>query len=230
MKQPKQVRTFQNWDSQVVRLPVEEDLKTMIDSYWETFSRQFPEVSLEDFAKWVQEDIYGGWEEQNHPHAGGRRELKMLYVTVRASKPKHILEIGTSDGTSANHLLLAAERNTEEGYVCQVTTLDITDYVNEENLHAYPLTRLIESSAIHLGTNTHYDFIFQDGDHSPEAILSELNLLRTLPNLQILFSHDYFLYPNITDTFNAFPSQEIFSSEAAYKEKAYRAGFYIGRV
>lgn len=230
MKQVKEVRLFADWDAGVERLPVADDLQIMIDNYWQEFSTQFPEVTLEDFTKWIEEDRYGGWEEKDHPNAGGRRELKMLYATIRATKPKHILEIGTSDGTSANHILLAAEHNNAEGFPCEVTTVDIDNYVAEDTLHDYPINRILESSIPHLLENRDYDFIFQDGDHSPMTIVIELTLFRTLPNLRTVFCHDYYLSPNITNTFRNYPTQDLFTSEAAYKEQAYKAGFYIGRV
>lgn len=230
MDQVKEVRLFENWDAGVQRIPVKDDIKTMVDNYWTQFFTQFPEVTLEDFTKWIEEDTYGGWEEKNHPHAGGRRELKMLYVTVRATKPERILEIGTSDGTSANHILLAAEHNNAEGFPCKVTTVDIDNYVTEGTIHNYPVDRVLESSVPHLLENKDYDFIFQDGDHSPITIIKELTLFRTLPKLKTVFCHDYYLSTNITNTFRAYPTQELFTSEVAYKERAYKAGFYIGRV
>lgn len=230
MEQVKKVRLFENWDAGVQRISVEDDTQTMVDNYWTQFSTQFPEVTLEDFTKWIQEDTYGGWEEKNHPHAGGRRELKMLYTTIRATKPKRILEIGTSDGTSANHILLAAEHNNAEGFPCEVTTVDIDNYVTEGTLHDYPINRILEPSIPHLSKNKDYDFVFQDGDHSPRTIRTELTLFETLPNLKAVFCHDYYLLPTIANTFKTYPTQDLFTSEAAYKEQAYKAGFYIGRV
>jgi hypothetical protein len=121
--------------------PPEMDLEIIIENYWEKFKTIFPNVLKEEFIKWINEDYYGGWEDYVNYNVGGRRELKMLYATIRAKKPKKILEIGTYMGDSTNHILLAAENNKKEGYDCEVTTIDITDYVGNKKLHDYPLNQ-----------------------------------------------------------------------------------------
>ena len=79
----------------ITREPVGKDLDLILNNYWLSFSTLFPKVTKEQFINWIKEDYYGGWEELEHTHAGGRRELKMLYATIRASKPKNILQIGS---------------------------------------------------------------------------------------------------------------------------------------
>ena len=69
----------------LINKPVEEDLNLILDNYWLSFSALFPKVTKEQFINWIEEDYYGGWEELEHTHAGGRRELKMLYATIRAA-------------------------------------------------------------------------------------------------------------------------------------------------
>ena len=110
------------------------DINIILENYWEKFSVIFPKVLKEQFISWIEEDTYFGWEDLGHRHAGGRRELKMLYATIRASKPTNILEIGTYKGDSSNHILLACEKNAEEGHPAKVNLLDINNYITG-NLH-----------------------------------------------------------------------------------------------
>jgi hypothetical protein len=210
------------------RKPVEEDLNIILSDYWENFSILFPKVTQNQFIKWISEDTYGGWEEANHGNAGGRRELKMLYATIRATKPKNILEIGTYDGHSTDHILLAAENNQKEGFDCNVTTVDINDYVGKRQLHNFPLRRLIAASLNHLQIENHYDFIMQDGDHNPVYVDKELNLFKTLPNLKTVWSHDYYLRGTLEPTF--IKNKDMWSKNFPFKEEAYRAGFHIGLI
>lgn len=210
--------------------PKELDEKLIIDNYWDTFNLQFPSVSLDEFKQWINEDYYEGWEDLDWKHAGGRREMKMLFATIRASKPKKILEIGTNTGTSTNHILLAAEFNNREGFPCEVVTIDITDYVTN-TLHNYPYEHLIVGSLEHLEEVNDYDFIFQDGDHRPPSVHKELEVFQNMPNLKWVFSHDYYLHLGAIKTvFDNFPSEDIFSTLVGYKEESYNAGFSIGII
>ena len=210
------------------RKSVEEDLSIILNSYWKNFSILFPKVTQDQFIKWVNEDVYGGWEEANHGNAGGRRELKMLYATIRATKPKNILEIGTYDGHSTDHILLAAENNQKEGFECNVTTVDINDYVKNRQLHDFPLRKLLVSSLDHLQKENHYDFIMQDGDHNPSYVDVELSLFKTLPNLKTVWSHDYYLRGALEPTF--IKNKNMWLKNFPFKEEAYRAGFHIGLI
>lgn len=212
----------------VIKEPIEKDLDLVLNNYWENFNTLFPLVTQDQFIKWLNEDVYGGWEEANHTHAGGRRELKMLYTTIRATKPKNILEIGTYDGHSTDHILLAAENNQKEGFECNVTTIDINDYVKERQLHNFPVRKLIESSLNHLQNETQYDFIMQDGDHTPFYVDKELNIFKTLPNLKTVWSHDYYLRGVLEPTF--VKNQDMWNKNSSFKEEAYVAGFHIGLI
>ena len=223
----KLIKTRPGWNSQLQKLPIEDDIQNIVDYYWDTFKTQFPKVTQDTFTKWITEDTFGGWEDYDHMHAGGRRELKMLYATIRASKPKSILEIGTCDGASTQHILLAAKNNSKEGFPCEVTTVDISDYLSRDLKSIHPVTRLVESSLDHLQEYTHYEFIFQDGDHSPFGIAQELDLFRQCQDLQVLFSHDYFLRKEIKYTFDNYPMVEMFNNIQSYKEEAYSAGFLL---
>lgn len=210
----------------MIKQPLQTDNTIIIDNYWTNFSLLFPSVTRSQFIEWLNEDIYGGWEEAGHFHAGGRRELKMLYVTIRATKPKNILEIGTYDGRSTDHILLAAENNKKDGFDCSITAVDINDYVKDRKLHDFPLRRFIEPCLVHLARETNYDFIMQDGDHSPAAVNAELQVFKTLPNLKTVWSHDYYLRGELEPTF--IQNQQMWSRNCPFKEESYNAGFHIG--
>ena len=206
--------------------PKSQDIELILSNYWSSFNLLFPNVSKSQFIDWINEDYFEGWEEADHYNAGGRRELKMLYTTIRATKPKNILEIGTYDGRSTDHILLAAENNKKEGFECSVTAVDIKDYVGNRQLHNFPLNRFIEPCLIHLQKHNHYDFIMQDGDHSPHAVSGELQVFKTLPNLKTVWSHDYYLRGTLEPTF--IQNQDMWSKNSPFKEESYNAGFHIG--
>jgi hypothetical protein len=209
----------------------EMDLEIIIENYWEKFNILFPEVSKEKFIDWINEDYYGGWEDYANYNVAGRRELKMLYATIRAKKPKNILEIGTYAGDSTNHILLAAENNRKEGYDCEVTTVDITDFVGGKKLHDYPLNRKIISSLHILNSeNVDFDFILQDGDHSKNHVINEINLFKKIKSLELVWSHDYFLDNKTIGKIYEDIEFNIFSERQVFKESNYNAGFQIGII
>lgn len=213
-----------------IRLPREMDERVILESYWPNFQILFPELTESQFRKYIGEDFFGGWEEAGHYHAGGRRELKMLFATIRTCKPKSILEIGTYDGRSTDHILLAASLNAEEGHPCKVTTVDISDYLKGRPLFNYPVNIVHSPSLSHLQTATDYDFIMQDGDHTPSYVHQELERFSELPNLKTVWSHDYFLRGELAPVFTADRHKNLFQNKAQFKEEAYSAGFQIGLV
>eukprot|EP00481_Brizalina_sp_1-RS-2013_P002951 TRINITY_DN789_c0_g1_i1.p1 TRINITY_DN789_c0_g1~~TRINITY_DN789_c0_g1_i1.p1 ORF type:complete len:156 (-),score=13.07 TRINITY_DN789_c0_g1_i1:44-511(-) len=152
----------------------------------------------------------------------------MLYITLRALNLKILLEIGTYDGRSTDHILLAAENNNKDGFECNVTTVDINDYIKDRELHNYHLNRLITSSLKHLSEKDDYDFIFQDGDHTPKAVNNELQVFEKMKNLKGVFSHDYYLRNGVIQkVFDAYPIGKIFNKCQPFQEDAYNAGFHI---
>ena len=208
--------------------PKESDEMLILENYWENFKKLFSHVTEEEFISWINEDYFGGWEETEDYNSTGRRELKMLYVTIRAAKPKKILEIGTHMGTGTNHILLALSKNKKEGFNCSVTTIDIEDFVGENKLYDFPLRKLLINSLDHLKNENDYDCIIQDGCHDSENVKNELDVFKTMKNLKTLWSHDYYLNNNqIGNIFENYGKQ-MFDKSFPFIESSYIAGFFIG--
>jgi hypothetical protein len=223
MKKDQLLKTFN-----VKILPKEIDLDVMLENYWDGFQDIFPNVNKNDFSKWVNEDYFYGWEETLDYNSTGRRELKLLYTTIRAVKPKKILEIGTHIGTGTNHILLALKKNFNEGYESELTSIDVHDFVGDNKLFDFPCKRILEDSIIHLNNNFDYDFIVQDGNHDPIHVKKELEFFHKMKNLKVLWSHDYFTNnKSVGLVFENF-EHKIFKKYKTFKEDSYVTGFFLG--
>jgi len=208
--------------------PKESDLDLILENYWSDFNKLFPNINKNKFIEWINEDYFHGWEETLNYNSTGRRELKILYATIRASKPKKLLEIGTHMGTGTNHILLALSKNKEEGYECSFTTLDIQDYIGESKLYNYPFRKLIMNSIDHLNIEDDYDFIIQDGSHELTNVENELNLFSKMKNLKVLWSHDYYLGEGNIGKIIENNYKNIFNISSSFIENSYVTGFFIG--
>lgn len=201
------------------------DSELIIQHYFKGFKNIFPNTTQHELSEIISDNFLGGWEEAGHRHAGGRRELKMLYATILLQKPQNILEIGTYKGDSTNHILLAGYKSNETP---NITTVDINDYnpiFNPLFLDHYndKFTISLKGSNELLRTGN-YDFIFQDGNHSANAVRAEIELFRKMDSLKMIFAHDCYLYPYIQDIYKR---SGIFKQIVTFKEPAYKAGFLI---
>jgi len=207
-----------------------EDKNIMLSEYWDGFKQLFPECEIEIFNKWLNENNLNGWENTLDYNSAGRRELKMLYNTIRLTKPKKILEIGTHKGCGTEHILLACKNNDLDGYPCEIDTIDVIDYPDSNIENLYPFNKIISDSLEFLIENDTYDFVVQDGCHDHDHVIKELRLLKKFNNLKVLWAHDYFLNDKIVG--NIFESEEfnnMFSQSLPFLEKNYITGFYIGK-
>jgi hypothetical protein len=201
------------------------DSELIEKNYWEKFNALFPKIKKNLFYRWINEDFYPGWEDLGYSGPAGRRELKMLYATIRATKPKKILEIGTYRGDSANHILLACERNLSEGFESSVTLLDIKNHIDKD-LHSSNFKRIIKSSIEYLPSND-YDFIVQDGSHNYQIVKKELELFKQCSNLKWVWAHDYYLPGRgVKPAWDELGSS-VFTKWFPFSEKEYAAGFVI---
>ena len=149
-----------------------------------------------------------------------------MYATIRATKPKKILEIGTHIGTGTKHILLAVKNNSIEGFDCEVTTLDIIDYKND--LKDYQYRKIITNSLEHLHNENDYDFIVQDGSHEIENVKKELDIFDSMKTLKTLWSHDYYLGKGEIGLLFENYGKKIFKKSFPFIEKSYVTGFMIG--
>lgn len=203
------------------------DSEKIIKNYWKSFNQLFPNIKKEELVKFTEEDIYQGWEELGYTGPAGRRELKMLYALIRIIKPKKILEIGTYKGDSANHVLLACEKNRNEGYTVDVTLLDIKNFL-EKKLHDSNFTRVLENSINHL-PNSDYDLIIQDGSHNYTIVKKELELFNSCKNLKFVWAHDYYLPGRGVKQAWDEVGKKVFKQWIPFSDPEYAAGFIIAK-
>src|SRR5690242_13419514 len=83
-------------------------------------------LDVNKLIEYAAEDAIGGYHENPALRKWGVGSLwevegKILYAFIRATNPSRVLEIGTSQGASATHMLTAMERNNQGG----LTSLDI---------------------------------------------------------------------------------------------------------
>lgn len=213
----------------VINIPPEHDNKLIIENYLEGITHLLEDVTTESILKYTQENTLGGWEDHGDNWATGRRELKVLYFLIRFLKPKSILEIGTHRGHGLSHILQAAKLNEDEGFPCQVTTLDIVKNNLDENTNIKEFNRIIGPAQAYLKTTWDHDFIVQDGDHTPGGVLSELSLMKANGSVKWLWAHDYFLHgKRIGKAIEGLPNN-YFEASQPFIEEAYQAGFFVAK-
>ncbi len=166
-----------------------EKREDFIKSYLNGFSK-LTGVNEEDFGKYYDEAIYGGYPEE----PGGsvwESEGKSIYTLIRIIKPKKILEIGNFLGRSSNHILQAVANN---GFG-EVTLLDIEERLEYGRLHNQPFNRVLDDSLLFLSNELDYDLIVQDGNHTYDHVKKEIGLIlknNINPNYYI-WAHDYYM-------------------------------------
>jgi len=140
-------------------------------------------------------------------------DQRALYQLVRALAPGRVLEVGTHIGCSTLCLALAAARNTAEGRVCTIDTVDIRDTNDEvakpwvhfgarrsprDTLRSVGLERFVnfhvsDARAWMRQTATQYGLIFLDGNHNADCVYQELPLaLSRLAAGGTIVLHDFF--------------------------------------
>lgn len=156
-------------------------------------------LNHQELIDYANEDDIGGFhfdESQRKWNMGSLWGVdgQVLYAYIRATKPKRVIEIGTSEGASATHILTALEKNGDG----QLTSIDIWAGAGTkvpqnlrhrwEFIAADAVKWLAETTDQSQGT-ARCDMIFEDGPHDFETtkniILEALNFY---PNA--IFSHD----------------------------------------
>jgi len=133
---------------------------------------------------------------------------KLLYGLIRAIKPTNVVETGTFEGFSAVNIAKALKKN-GEGFLY---TIDIKDYGSKEIFKEYGVDKWIES-IIGLSPRTleeiasviNIDFTFLDGEHSYNAVYSELEVLhKHIRAGSYITGHDYCRYKSIKQAVDEF--------------------------
>ena len=197
------------------------------------FLRPANALSLEDI--FADKDIQKAWNDDHKDIAKvyghddnfagvNPGDRQALYYLIMALKPQNTLEVGTHIGASTLHIARALKRVNEGG---KLTTVDILD-VNHPETGPWKEVGMAQSPqdfANTLGcgdditfrcgpclkfmneTSERFDFIFLDGDHTPQAVYLEIDAALNLLNENgVILLHDFYpegkpLYPdnNIID-------------------------------
>ena len=199
-----------------------------IKSYYDGFQK-LTGISLEDFVKYYDESIYGGYPEESSGSVW-ESEGKSIYVLVRILKPKKILEIGNFWGRSSNHILQAVDKNN----MGEVTLLDIREVLEYNKLHSRNFKRIVDDSLNILSKQFEYDLIVQDGDHTYEHVKKEIELIlqnNILANYYI-WAHDYWERnkPGQCDVWIAWDEmKDKFNEFQSFKDLISNCGFSIAK-
>jgi spermidine synthase len=102
-----------------------------------------------------------------------RVEGQILYALVRIAKPLNVLELGTSRGCSATHILTALTRN-EGGFLDCVDNGSqvqaIGDLIPPHFAGNYQIHNMDMAQFIASAPDASYDLILEDGMHEPEQV------------------------------------------------------------
>jgi len=123
-----------------------------------------------------------------------RVEGQILYALTRISKPLDVLELGTSRGCSATHILTALTRN-EGGFLDCVDngsqTAVIGDLIPAHFVGKYTIHQTDMEAFIAAAPDASYDLILEDGMHTPEQVeMVWRAAYRLLRPGGIILSHD----------------------------------------
>lgn len=166
----------------------------------------------------THEDSYGGYHasyDDGFPVGSmWRVEGQVLYALVRAIKPISVLELGTSRGCSATHILQAMYQNGGGMLDCvdngsQVAT--IGDLIPPHFAGNYEIHNMDMAQFIASAPDASYDLILEDGMHEPGQIeMVWRAAYRLLRPGGVILSHD----------------AEHFIVGAAVREGIARAGYF----
>lgn len=155
---------------------------------------------------YANEDRHTGWDKGAGQWPVGslwRVEGQTLYALVRAFQPRRLLELGTGYGCSATHLLQALAAN---GHEAALTCVDSGVHrltfgpgsIGEGIPPALRSMVQIEVNSIDAYAQTEhapFDFIFEDGMHSPDQVYTVWSSLpRLLKPGGVIVSHDALHY------------------------------------
>lgn len=148
-------------------------------------------VDAETLIGYANEDTHGARDTGDHQAmAIFRDEGRILYALVRALRPSLCVEIGTADGGSASHILLALQANKKGKLISIDLEAGSGSRIPDELRDRW---QFIQGDALTIDLPEKADFVFEDGAHSYEFTRDMLTRLRTL-NPKALLSHDYYTH------------------------------------
>lgn len=139
------------------------------------------------------QDTHGGYPEAFPTGSMWQVEGQFLYSLIRALKPLRVMEIGTSHGCSATHILQALHDNDYGSLICvdsglQIATVGdmIPDYLRYRvQIYLTSIEQLLERFI------PDEDFILEDAMHSPEQVeFIWSNIPTLLKPGGVIVSHD----------------------------------------
>ena len=144
-------------------------------------------IPLATLQAYMDEDVVGGRDTGQwigmSVHAD---EGKALYALVRHYKPLLCVEIGTSEGCGATHILAALEANGEG----ELISYDIDPSAGSKiPLNLAHRHTMVIADALHAEL-PRADFVFEDGEHSYEFNMTVLDKIMRECQPRVLVSHD----------------------------------------
>lgn len=166
-------------------------------------------VSVTQLMDYAAEDHVGGYPEHWPVGSMFANEGKILYATIRALRPRRVVEFGVRYGCSSKHILSALVMNgfgTLRSY--DVAPIVIKERFTEDELYRWIL-KIGDASVAEL-PKLRADIVFEDTDHSAELTETLIRRGMTL-NPLIILAHDG-LHPtvgkDVRDGFNKAIGQE----------------------
>ena len=143
------------------------DLETALDSLGTAF-----ELDVDALIEAAYEDPHGGYHasyDDGFPIGSiWRVEGQVLYALCRVLKPERVLEIGTFHGCSATHIAQALKDNGSGMLTCVDKDGRAGDLIPPDLIEHIEF--VAANFADYLPSDTRFDLVFEDGDHTPGMV------------------------------------------------------------
>lgn len=173
-------------------------------------------IPLATLQAYMQEDTIGGrdtgqWIGMSVHEAEGQA----LYALVRHFKPTVCVEIGTSEGCGATHILAALEANGGDG---ELISYDIDSSAGSKiPPHLKHRHTMVIADAL-TANLPKADFVFEDGEHSYAFTMQALRVVLEQCQPKVLVSHDLLAHKHYNgfgvslawqDTFEGYSEHDV---------------------
>lgn len=141
------------------------------------------------------QDPHGGYPEVFPTGSMWQVEGQFLYSLIRALKPLRVLEIGTSHGCSATHILQALKDNGGGTLHCVDSGVQVPvvgDMIPDELRDSVVIQQMDMYKYLEYPVSGYFDFILEDAMHSPEQVEFIWSQIPRLlyPSGGVMVSHD----------------------------------------